>query len=121
MKIQHTKHFLNRLRKKYRKNSQLRQKVVKQTKLLIQNEKHPSIKLHKLRGKRVNQWSFSGSQAGYRSVGSLRICTSWSYPCLSKSICPNATNAAPFPLKISIARMALSVDSLTIFSASAIP
>ncbi len=58
MKLSSTPHFERRLRKRISKNSQLKNKIGKQLKLLVQDTKYPSLKLHKLEGKRSQEYSF---------------------------------------------------------------
>jgi len=58
MNIRTTAYFDKNLSKKIRKNSQLKAKVKKQIELLKENLRHPSLKLHKLTGKRAQEYSF---------------------------------------------------------------
>lgn len=58
MKIKTTAHFDKNLSKKLKKNPQLTQKLKKQISFLKKNLQHPSLKLHKLSGKRANEYSF---------------------------------------------------------------
>lgn len=57
MKITYTNHFERRLRKRVKNNLILKQKIVKQVGLFQKNQLHPSLKLHKLRGERIDQFS----------------------------------------------------------------
>lgn len=57
MKIQYTNHFKKRLRKRIKNNPILRQKIAKQVGLFQKNQLHPSLRLHKLRGERIDQFS----------------------------------------------------------------
>ena len=56
--IRTTSHFDQKVRKRIKMRSQLRQKTKKQVGLLKQNMRHPSLKLHKLTGKRAEEYSF---------------------------------------------------------------
>ena len=58
MNIRTTAHFDKNLSKKIRNNPQLKMKVKKQIELLKENLRHPSLKLHKLSGKRAQEYSF---------------------------------------------------------------
>ena len=58
MNIRTTTYFDKNLSKKIRKNPQLKAKVKKQIELLRENLRHPSLKLHKLTGKRAQEYSF---------------------------------------------------------------
>lgn len=58
MEIRSTAHFDKNLSKKVKKNRELREKIRKQIELLRENFKHPSLKLHKLTGKRAQEYSF---------------------------------------------------------------
>ena len=58
MEIRSTAHFDKNFSKKIKKNPQLRAKIIKQVELLKENLKHPSLKLHKLTGKRTQEYSF---------------------------------------------------------------
>lgn len=58
MEIRTTAHFDKNLSRKVKKNSQLKVKIKKQVELLRENLKHPSLKLHKLTGKRAQEYSF---------------------------------------------------------------
>lgn len=58
MNIRTTAYFDKNLSKKIRKNPQLKAKVKKQIELLKENLRHPSLKLHKLTGKRAQEYSF---------------------------------------------------------------
>ena len=58
MNIKTTTYFDKNLSKKIRKNPQLKAKVKKQIELLRDNLRHPSLKLHKLTGKRAQEYSF---------------------------------------------------------------
>lgn len=58
MNIRTTAYFDKNLSKKIRKNPHLKVKVKKQIELLRENLRHPSLKLHKLTGKRAHEYSF---------------------------------------------------------------
>ncbi|HZJ18473.1 MAG TPA: plasmid stabilization protein [Patescibacteria group bacterium] len=58
MNIRTTAYFDKNLSKKIRKNPQLKEKVKKQIELLRGNLRHPSLRLHKLIGKRAQEYSF---------------------------------------------------------------
>lgn len=58
MNIRTTVYFDKKLSKKINKNHQLKTKVKKQIELLKENLRHPSLKLHKLTGKRAQEYSF---------------------------------------------------------------
>jgi len=58
MEIRTTTHFDRNLAKKIRKNPQLKNKINNQISLLKENFRHPSLKLHKLSGKRAEEYSF---------------------------------------------------------------
>ena len=55
MNLIYSDQFKKRLKKRINKNPKLKTKVSKQLKLLKNNLNHPSLKTHKLKGKRVNQ------------------------------------------------------------------
>ena len=58
MEIRSTAHFDKNLSRKIKKNPPLKAKIKKQVELLRENLKHPSLKLHKLTGKRAQEYSF---------------------------------------------------------------
>ena len=58
MNISFSKYFLKRIQKKYKERPVLRKKVAKQTSLFAKNPRHPSLKTHKLKGVRQDQYSF---------------------------------------------------------------
>lgn len=58
MKIRTTAYFDKNLSKKIRKNPQLKAKIKKQIELLQENLRYPSLKLHKMSGKRAEEYSF---------------------------------------------------------------
>ena len=57
MKIAHSKYFEKRLKKRINKDHSLKRKVGKQLKLLKLDFRHPSLKTHKLKGRRVNEYA----------------------------------------------------------------
>lgn len=57
MKIVYTSQFEKKLKKKLKKDSIIKQKFANQLKLLSKNFIHPSLKTHKLRGERIDQYS----------------------------------------------------------------
>ncbi len=57
MKLRYTSHFKRRLKLIINKKPTLKKKTVLQLNLLLRNPNHPSLRLHKLRGKRINQYS----------------------------------------------------------------
>ena len=58
MNIYYSDAFLRQIKKKYTKNPSLRKKVVKQVKLFKRDTNFPSLKTHKLTGKRSDQYAF---------------------------------------------------------------
>jgi len=58
MEIRTTSHFDKNLAKKIKKNSRLKNKIKNQISILQNNLHHPSLKLHKLKGKRIDEYSF---------------------------------------------------------------
>ena len=58
MNIYYSPHFIQRLKKRIKKNPKLKSKIHKQVKLFRSNPIHPSLRLHKLKGKRLDQYSF---------------------------------------------------------------
>jgi len=58
MEIRTTLHFDKAIAKKVKKNPQLKPKIKKQIRLLKKDLRHPSLKLHKLSGKRAEEYSF---------------------------------------------------------------
>lgn len=58
MNIRTTVYFDKNLSKKINKNPQLKTKIKKQIELLREDLRHPSLKLHKLSGKRAQEYSF---------------------------------------------------------------
>lgn len=58
MIIKYTKYFESRLKKKLQKGPRLKTKVRKQINLLEDDVKHPGLKVHKLVGKRAEEYAF---------------------------------------------------------------
>ena len=58
MQIRTTAHFDKNLAKKIKKKPQLKNSFKKQVSLFRENLRHPSLKLHKLQGKRAQEYSF---------------------------------------------------------------
>jgi len=58
MEIRYTTHFDRAFRKKAKNNRQLVVKIKKQVILLRNDFRHPSLKLHKLKGERAEEFSF---------------------------------------------------------------
>lgn len=58
MNLASTPHFDRRLKKRINKDSQLKKKVQKQLELVVSSPNHPSLKIHKLKGKRASELSF---------------------------------------------------------------
>ena len=58
MEIRTASHFDKNLAKKINRNPQLKNSIRKQVNLLKENLRHPSLKLHKLSGKRAHEYSF---------------------------------------------------------------
>ena len=58
MSIYYSTHFFRRLQKRFKKNRQLQKKFAAQVEVLQENPRHPSLRLHKLQGKRLDQFSF---------------------------------------------------------------
>lgn len=57
MKLTYSNHFKKRLKKNLSKNPKLLAKVSKQLKLLRQDIAYPSLKTHKLQGKRTDEYA----------------------------------------------------------------
>ena len=55
MKLESTAYFDKRLAKRLRKSPQFKKKVDKQLRLLVSDLRYPSLKLHKLEGKRAQE------------------------------------------------------------------
>ena len=59
MKILLSSKYIKSYRKLVTNNPPLHIKTKKQLKILLQNPKHPSLRLHKLSGEKIEQWSIS--------------------------------------------------------------
>jgi len=57
MKVYFTKDFIKKSNKLIKRNSQLEKRLTKQITLFKKNTQHPSLKLHKLKGQRSNQFA----------------------------------------------------------------
>ena len=57
MNLHYTSHFKRKLKLVIKKKPALKKKVSLQLALLLENPNHPSLRLHKLRGKRISQHS----------------------------------------------------------------
>lgn len=57
MNLRYTSHFKRKLKLTVKKKPVLKKKTVLQLNLLLKNPNHPSLRLHKLKGKRINQYS----------------------------------------------------------------
>lgn len=58
MKLVYLPVFVKKLKRKTNNNQILKAKLGKQISLLLQNIQHPSLKVHKLKGKRKEDYSF---------------------------------------------------------------
>lgn len=59
MHIQLSPYVLKELKKIKKKDKKLAEKIEKQLVLFQSNPKHPSLRMHKLTGKKENAWSIS--------------------------------------------------------------
>ena len=57
MSLIYSNHFLRQLKRKVKKNPQLKQKVGRQLKLLLTDKGNPALRLHKLQGKRASEFA----------------------------------------------------------------
>jgi plasmid maintenance system killer protein len=57
MILHYTRHFKARIKQRIKKNPALKKKIASQLEIFYENPKHPSLRLHKLRGRRINQYS----------------------------------------------------------------
>jgi mRNA-degrading endonuclease YafQ of YafQ-DinJ toxin-antitoxin module len=57
MIIKYSAYFLGRIKKRLLKSPQLRVKLKKQLSLLEKDIRHPSLKVHKLKGKRAEEYA----------------------------------------------------------------
>lgn len=55
MSLIYSNHFLRRLKRRVKKNPQLKQKVGRQINLLLTDENHPALRRHRLKGRRASQ------------------------------------------------------------------
>lgn len=58
MKIAYSNHFKSRLKKRIDRDNKLKEKIGVRLKLLQSNLDDSSLKVHKLKGKRIDQYSF---------------------------------------------------------------
>lgn len=58
MRIFYTSHFRRTYKQYCKNNPQLKTKFERQINLFQKNILHPSLRVHKLKGKRLNQYSF---------------------------------------------------------------
>ncbi|KKT29309.1 MAG: Addiction module toxin, RelE/StbE family [Candidatus Collierbacteria bacterium GW2011_GWC2_44_18] len=58
MKLAYLPLFVKKLKKKTKSNPNLKPKLTKQINLLLQDIHHPSLKVHKLKGSRKEDYSF---------------------------------------------------------------
>lgn len=59
MNIHLSSNFLRNYRRLLRKNPQIKARVTERLSLFNNNPSHPSLRLHKLRGKMVTDWSIA--------------------------------------------------------------
>lgn len=59
MNVYLSKNFIKASKKLTKNNLLIKEKIKEKIKLFTNNPKHPSLKLHKLKGKMVEDWSFS--------------------------------------------------------------
>jgi len=59
MNIYFSKEFIKNYRKITKKNISLREKVKMNLRVFRENPRHPSLRLHRLKGKMVDDWSIS--------------------------------------------------------------
>lgn len=57
MNLYPTPHFKRQLKQKTKKKPSLKSKIKTQLKILLEQPNHPSLRLHKLKGRKVNQYS----------------------------------------------------------------
>lgn len=57
MKLSSTPHFDRRLSKRIKKKSKLKRKISQQLKLLIEDANNPSLRLHRLKEKRAQEYA----------------------------------------------------------------
>lgn len=59
MQIEFSPFVLKELKRTKRRDKKLAEKIIKQLSIFKSNQKHPSLRLHKLTGKKENAWSIS--------------------------------------------------------------
>ena len=59
MSLIYSNHFLRQLKRRIKKNPQLKQKIRLRINLLLANENHPALRLHKLKGSRASELAIS--------------------------------------------------------------
>lgn len=59
MNVYYSQYFIKRYRKITKKNQQLKQSIKKVINQFIKSPRHPTLHLHKLKGKMVDDWSIS--------------------------------------------------------------
>ncbi len=57
MNLAYSNYFKKRFRKRLEKSPKLKSKISKQLKLLVQDIHHPSLKTHKLKGNRKDEYA----------------------------------------------------------------
>lgn len=57
MNVYPTSHFTRQLKQKVKKKPSLKSKIKQQLNLLLKQSNHPSLRFHRLKGKRLNQYS----------------------------------------------------------------
>ncbi len=57
MNLHFTNSFIRKVRRLTKKDPSLKRSLKKQFKIFAQNPYHPSLKTHKLKGKRINEYS----------------------------------------------------------------
>ncbi|PIZ65973.1 hypothetical protein CO051_06600 [Candidatus Roizmanbacteria bacterium CG_4_9_14_0_2_um_filter_39_13] len=57
MKLTYSNHFKKRLKKQLKQNPQIRSKIHRQLLFLQTDTRHPSLKMHKLKGERLDQFA----------------------------------------------------------------
>jgi len=63
MKTYFSKKFIHSYQKLTNKNTTLKDKIKKTLTIFKENPNHPSLRLHKLQGKRITDWSISVNNA----------------------------------------------------------
>ncbi len=78
MRLKTTARFDGRLSKRLAKNSGLKKRVSKQLKMLVVNQNHPSLRLHKLEGKRASEfaiWIEGDVRITFQKIGDVLLLT----------------------------------------------